>query len=92
MTNRNPVAVLGVVILMVVVIAIGLLWGAFANGFSSNGERIYFTGSNERGVRITYRGGPAFGSPGMMMNTHLTCAACHGVEASGGIRTPCTCR
>ena len=91
MTNWNPVAVIGVVALMVVVIAIGLLWGAFANGFSSNGERIYFTGSNEGGVRITYRGGPAFGSPGMMMNTQLSCASCHGVNARGGI-TPCSCR
>jgi hypothetical protein len=40
-------------------------------------------------VRITYRGGPAFGSPGMMMNTQLSCASCHGVNARGGI-TPCS--
>lgn len=63
MINWIPVTVLGVVALMVVVIAIGLVWGAIVNGFSSNGERIYFAGSNERGVHITYRSGPALEAP-----------------------------
>jgi cytochrome c oxidase subunit 2 len=49
---------------------------------TANGERIYFTATNDEGERITYRGGPNFG--GMMMGSYLTCAACHGPEARGG--------
>lgn len=49
---------------------------------AANGERIYFTATNEAGERISYRGGPNFG--GMMMGSYLTCAACHGPEAGGG--------
>jgi hypothetical protein len=49
---------------------------------SANGERIYFTATNEEGERIPYRSGPNFG--GMMMGSYLTCAACHGPEARGG--------
>lgn len=48
-----------------------------------NGERIYFTATNADGDRISYRGGPRFG--GMMMGSYLTCAACHGPEAGGGV-------
>jgi hypothetical protein len=48
----------------------------------SNGERIYFTATNEQGDSIEYTGGPDFG--GMMMGSYLTCAACHGPEARGG--------
>jgi mono/diheme cytochrome c family protein len=48
-----------------------------------NGERIYFTSVSAREDRISYTGGPAFG--GMMMGTYLTCAACHGPEAQGGL-------
>lgn len=48
----------------------------------SNGERIYFSGTNAQGERIPSSGGPDFG--GMMMGTYLTCAACHGPEARGG--------
>jgi hypothetical protein len=49
---------------------------------ASNGERIYFTATNDKGESITYTGGPDFG--GMMMGSYLTCAACHGPEARGG--------
>lgn len=49
---------------------------------AANGERIYFTASNEEGDTLRYSGGPNFG--GMMMGTYLTCAACHGPEARGG--------
>lgn len=48
-----------------------------------NGESIYFTATTSRGERISYKGGPAFG--GMMMGSYLTCAACHGPEARGGV-------
>jgi hypothetical protein len=49
----------------------------------ANGESIYFTGFNLDGQQISYRGGPNFG--GMMMGSYLTCAACHGPEARGGV-------
>ena len=49
----------------------------------ANGERIYFTATNARGEGIPYTGGPNFG--GMMMGSYLTCAACHGPEARGGV-------
>lgn len=49
--------------------------------FESNGERIYFTATTERGTRVRSRGGPSFG--GMM--GRLTCASCHGSDGRGGI-------
>lgn len=50
---------------------------------ASNGERIYFTSSSERGTRISYTGGPRFGMG--MMGSYLTCAACHGLDGGGGV-------
>jgi hypothetical protein len=47
-----------------------------------NGEQIYFTAADKNGNRISYAGGPDFGS--MMMGAYLTCAACHGPDAHGG--------
>lgn len=55
---------------------------ASSEGSAANGERIYFTATNNEGERIYYRDGPNFG--GMMMGSYLTCAACHGPEARGG--------
>jgi hypothetical protein len=49
---------------------------------ASNGEQIYFTGTDSKGGLITYTGGPNFG--GMMMGSYLTCASCHGPDAHGG--------
>ena len=59
----------------------GIAWGDGA--FTSNGERIYFTATSERGTDIDYSGGPAIG--GMMMSGRFSCASCHGVDATGGI-------
>ncbi len=56
--------------------------GGSIPGSAANGERIYFTATNDQGERITFRGGPTFG--GMMMGSYLTCASCHGPEARGG--------
>ncbi len=50
-------------------------------GFESNGERIYFTGTSDRGDRIRPSGGPYFGG---MMTGPLTCASCHGSGGTGG--------
>lgn len=49
----------------------------------NNGASIYFSSINSRGERIPYTGGPDFG--GMMTGAYLTCAACHGPEARGGV-------
>ena len=58
----------------------GTAWGQGA--FDSNGERIYFTATSERGGRITSTGGPGVG--GMMMGGTLACASCHGPTGRGG--------
>lgn len=55
-------------------------WGEVS--FTSNGERIYFTATNEAGEAISNRGGPAFG--GMMMQPRLACVSCHGSDGRGG--------
>ena len=61
----------------------GTTWGVGA--FASNGERIYFTATSERGTAITYTGGPS--SNGWMMmggGGSLACASCHGTDGRGG--------
>jgi mono/diheme cytochrome c family protein len=49
---------------------------------ASNGERIYFSATSERGTRIRSRGGSAFGG---MMTGRQTCASCHGSDGRGGV-------
>lgn len=60
---------------------------SYSNGgdenFASNGERIYFTGTDDAGKSIPYTGGPAYG--GMMMGGSLACVSCHGPDGQGGI-------
>ena len=58
----------------------GTAWGEGA--FGSNGERIYFTATSERGIEIDYSGGPD--PRGMMMGGRFSCASCHGTDARGG--------
>lgn len=53
----------------------------FTGRFASNGERIFYTGVNDEGQRIPYSGGP---ESGMMMQTRLACADCHGSDGRGG--------
>lgn len=56
---------------------------AWAPGsFNSNGERIYYTATSERGTNISYNGGPEMGM--MMMGGQLACVSCHGTDARGG--------
>jgi cytochrome c oxidase subunit 2 len=59
----------------------GIAWAP--GSFDSNGERIYFTATNDRDERIPYRGGPDVGM--MMMGNIYTCASCHGPDARGGV-------
>ena len=60
----------------------GTAWGTGA--FGSNGERIYFTATSERGTAITYTSGPV-SSGWMMGNGQLACASCHGPDGRGGV-------
>ena len=60
----------------------GTTWGTGA--FGSNGERIYFTSTSERGSTITYDNGPVSNDWMMMGNGQLACASCHGPDGSGG--------
>ncbi len=60
----------------------GTDWGTGA--FASNGERIYFTSTSERGTAITYTSGPASGGWMMMGRGRLACASCHGPNGRGG--------
>ena len=53
-----------------------------SGNFSSNGEQIYFTATDQNGQYISYTGGPGFG--GMMMSSTYTCASCHGNDGHGG--------
>lgn len=54
--------------------------GLGQRSFSSNGERIFFTGANDRGERVSYEGGGG----GMMMGMMATsCADCHGSNGRG---------
>lgn len=60
----------------------GTAWGT--GSFRSNGERIYFTATSERGTAITYTSGPT-SSGWMMGNGQLACASCHGPNGRGGV-------
>ncbi len=62
----------------------GTAWGTGA--FRSNGERLYFTATSERGTTITYTSGPAT-SNWMMGGGRLACASCHGPNGRGGVHS-----
>jgi len=59
----------------------GTAWGM--GSFSSNGERIYFTATSDRGTEITLKGGPE-SNEWMMMGGRLACVSCHGTNGQGG--------
>lgn len=61
----------------------GRWWGS---NYDSNGERLYYTATNDSGYQIPYTGEPAFGR-GMMMGSSLTCVSCHGEDGRGGVHT-----
>ena len=58
----------------------GVAWAP--DSFESNGQRIYFTATSDRGAPITYNGGP--GMRYMMVGDRLACVSCHGINAKGG--------
>jgi len=51
----------------------------YASRYSSNGERIYWTGINDRGEQIPFSGGP----PWLYMHGG-GCVECHGEDGRGG--------
>ncbi len=59
-----------------------------ARTYRSNGERIYFSSTSDRGTNITATGvfssRGMMGNGGMMGNSFLTCASCHGSDGRGG--------
>ncbi len=59
----------------------GTAWGT--GSFRSNGERIYFTATSERGTQITYANGPESNN-WMMMGGRMACVSCHGSNGQGG--------
>jgi hypothetical protein len=79
---RGMSVLVGGLVLIGAGIALLAIDGAGTTGrLRTNGERIYFTGRNESGQRIAYRGGS---SSGMMMAGGLACVSCHGGNAEGG--------
>jgi cytochrome c1 len=60
----------------------GTSWGEGV--FTSNGERIYFTSTDDQSNPITYTGGPSTNG-WMMMSGQLACASCHGPDGRGGV-------
>jgi cytochrome c oxidase subunit 2 len=65
--------------LLISAITLSLLMSGCGQSFSSNGQRIYFTGEISSGQPITYSGGP-----GTMMQNRLACVNCHGPQGKGG--------
>jgi cytochrome c oxidase subunit 2 len=63
----------------------GTVWGVGA--FDSNGERIYFTATSDRGTDITYTGGPTSSDWMMGGGGGLACASCHGPDGRGGVHS-----
>lgn len=57
------------------------VWGTdLKTVFQSNGERIYYTGYNDRGQQIRISGGP------MWLYMHGgSCVDCHGINGRGGL-------
>jgi cytochrome c oxidase subunit II len=84
-TKRSPVWLLGLLLFIGPLAACGpggdgWFGGRDSQDYASNGERIYFTASNDSGDRIRSEGGPRGG----MMRDRFACADCHGDDGQGG--------
>ena len=91
-TRLSWLAVVGAAVLagLVLVFCVALFFGASvvtrsssgvapSDQYLSNGQRIYFTGRNERGERIPFEGGPMW-----LYMRGGSCATCHGADGRGG--------
>jgi len=60
--------------------------GNFPGAYTTAGERIYYTATDEQGNLIPYRVDPDWQGMGMgmMMPGQLACATCHGKDGKGG--------
>lgn len=92
-SKRRRIGVIAVAALALVVVAV--LWleftktprtarSAWPSEFSSNGERIYFTGVSADGQPMRATGGDRH----MMMMGASACVACHGTDREGGRMRP----
>jgi len=77
---RSSGVLIGGLVLLAGGVALMVVASGLDRSFDTNGERIYFTGSNEQGEPIAYSGA-AF--PGASSGA-LGCASCHGGDAEGG--------
>jgi len=76
------------VVLLGILVAVLSLWSRpvsptsvpLEEGFTSNGEMIYYTGINAQGERIPFTGGPRW----LYMHGG-GCASCHGEDGRGGV-------
>jgi hypothetical protein len=82
--RRGPVAVVGSVLLLAILIVFALIWANSVRFSGTNGELIYFRGQNDQGEPIDYRANLEFNGPGMIMISRLSCSSCHGRQAQGG--------
>ena len=75
---------------VMLVVCVALFFGAYvvtrsssevapSNQYVSNGQLIYFTGRNQRGVRLPFEGGPMW-----LYMRGGSCASCHGADGRGG--------
>jgi cytochrome c oxidase subunit 2 len=80
---KRKIAWLGFALLGLLMISCGPLnpLGLVTGLYSTNGERIFLTGTSANG-RISYTGGNLSG--GMMGGGRLACASCHGADGRGG--------
>lgn len=55
-------------------------YGYESRAYPTNGQRIYYTGTNERGERMPFRGGPMW-----LSMQGADCVSCHGEDGRGGV-------
>jgi hypothetical protein len=90
--RNTPLLITGIALLLVGLIGMGLTGAILSGGsvfsgtkYSSDGQRIYYTGADVRGRPIPRTiGGVGLGS-GMAGMNHLACVDCHGEDGRGRV-------
>jgi len=90
--HKRKMALLFLLLGSILLVACGIYWPVSMlprgmgpvsyRDYASNGERIYFTATNDQGEYISYTEGPAYGG---MMGGRLACVSCHGEDGRGGL-------